>query len=144
VEGELRRNRQLSSRINYDVVSLLASTDEDAPSMPGGMDSLGETDIDIHTYIYVYIYMYIIYISSRINYDVVSLLASTDEDAPSMPGGMDSLGETDIDIHTYIYIYIYIHIIYIYIFSDQLRRRFAPCEHRRGRPLYARGNGLLR
>lgn len=36
VEEELRRNRALSSRINYDVVSLLALTEADAPSMPSG------------------------------------------------------------------------------------------------------------
>jgi hypothetical protein len=36
VEEEFRRNRALSSRINYDVVSLLALTEADAPSMPDG------------------------------------------------------------------------------------------------------------
>ncbi|EOD23757.1 hypothetical protein EMIHUDRAFT_443983 [Emiliania huxleyi CCMP1516] len=42
VEGELRRNRQLSSRINYDVVSLLAqSVPEDAAAMPGGGEGGG-------------------------------------------------------------------------------------------------------
>jgi len=42
VEGELRRNRQLSSRINYDVVSLFAqSVPEDAAAMPGGGEGGG-------------------------------------------------------------------------------------------------------
>ena len=51
VEAELRRNKQLSSRINYDVVSLLARTaTEDAPSMPGGGPITSPSGADAEKY----------------------------------------------------------------------------------------------